>query len=167
MGDGAPTPGGPPPGLLSQGGQSPAPMPFNARIPPGGGMSSGPPPSISGVLDNLPARDRQGMIFGGPAAKIITDVASKNAEQTPEGKNARDPGVAAAETAKTQSAANVKMYSALHDGLSGAAFTAANSKPYNDAAAALVNDPQFFSGSGEGMNLTYKRFLAAAGIDPG
>jgi hypothetical protein len=55
-------------------------------------MSSG-PASISGVLDNLPARDRQGMIFGGPASKVITDVVSKNAELSRNQKDARDPAV--------------------------------------------------------------------------
>lgn len=155
-------PAGPPPGLLS-----PAPMPFNARVPSNGGMSSGPSPSISGVLDNLPARDRQGMIFGGPAAKVITDVVSKNAEQTPAGKDARDPAVLRYDNAKEQGKADVKQYSDLHKGLSGAGYTAANSQPYVDAAKGLLNDPGFYSGSGEGLNLGYKRFLAAAGIEPG
>lgn len=154
-----PTPGMPP-ALLSPGGLQPPPTPMPTPQPQG-------PASVASLVKSLPLQDRYALVGGGPVSKIVEGVTQKNAEMTSEGKNARDPAVRAAEMGKTQDAANVKEYSALHSGLSGAAFTAANAKPYNDAAAAIVNDPHFFSGTGETMNLAYKRVLAAAGIDPG
>lgn len=175
-------------GAPGSGAPGPAPMAFNDRIPPGGGMPpAGPPPGLlsppapqpvqppapmpqggpSLIMKGLPVPDRYAIIGGGPAGKIVSDVTTKNLEATPEGKNARDPAVLDFETNKLAGAAGVKQYAALHAGLSGAGFTAANSKPYNDAAAAIIQDPKFFSGSGEELNLGYKRFLAAAGIDPG
>ena len=66
-----------------------------------------------------------------------------------------------------QATSDVKQYTALHQGLAGAAMVAANSLQYSQQALALVNDPQFYSGSLEGANLAVKRFLSGIGIDPG
>lgn len=163
-------PGGSPPQITS-GGPPPAPaQPPGLLSPPqAGGPAPAPPqgPGIAGIVKTLPFQDRYALIGGGPMSKIVEGVTQKNLEATNEGKNARDPAVLDFETNKLAGAAQVKQYAALHAGLSGAGFTAANSKPYNDAAAAIIQDPKFFSGSGEELNLGYKRFLAAAGIDPG
>ena len=58
-------------------------------------------------------------------------------------------------------------YSNLHKGLAGAGTVAANSVQYTQAARGLLNDPGFYSGSGEGINLAWKRALAGLGLDPG
>lgn len=73
------------------------------------------------------------------------------------------PSVGAVETGKL----DAQQYSKLLGGLQGAGNNAASMLPHIQMAKALINSPDFYSGSAEGAVLGYKRFLAATGIDPG
>lgn len=68
---------------------------------------------------------------------------------------------------KSLAESDVKAYGSLHSGLAGAAMTSTNQLPYISAAEQQLNDPNFYSGAGEGINLAWKRVLSGLGIDPG
>jgi len=68
------------------------------------------------------------------------------------------------ETAATKAA---ESYNATYEGLKGAAISSATNSTFVKAAKEQLNDPNFYSGAFEGLNLGYKRLLAGLGIDPG
>lgn len=69
--------------------------------------------------------------------------------------------------AKSQAEKQGTYFSNLYSGIAAAGNTAANAKDEINIAKSVINDPQFYSGTGEGVNLAYKRALASFGVDPG
>ena len=109
-----------------------------------------PPESMKAQLDQADKLDAQ--------AKEIRDfLAERSKEQFGVG----------IEQQKKQATSDVEQYAGLHKGLAGAGMTAANSLQYTQAAAGLLNDPQFYSGSLENVDLAWKRALSGLGISPG
>lgn len=68
--------------------------------------------------------------------------------------------------AEEQGKSDVTQYAGLHKGLAGAGLTAAQSMPYVEIAKGLIEHPDFYSGSAEGINLAWKRALAGLGLNP-
>jgi len=96
----------------------------------------------------------------------IRDRINKNAEITPEEKNARDPAVQESKIAEEWGRKDVERYSKEATGIESLASGADRMIPHLQLARSLMNQPGFYSGTGEGVNLWYKRALAAFGGDP-
>jgi hypothetical protein len=60
-----------------------------------------------------------------------------------------------------------KYYQGLYGGFSGMATVAAQQKPNIDILRQLLNDNDFKTGTGNQIDLAYRRALATFGIDPG
>jgi hypothetical protein len=185
--------GGAPIGLLGAGG-SPSPMgpPAAPQGPRLNGGSFGAPPAVrtqaivpppvgapptpvptaapgqpgaNPAFANLTPQQHAVLLGGGPNAALLM----KSLEPTPEMLNAKASGFGSpqeASNATEQEKFDVKRYGLLHQGLDGAAATAQNSKPFLDVGQALLNDPDFNSGTAEGAITAYKRALATLGINP-
>lgn len=95
-------------------------------------------------------------------AKQAREAYYKTVEPTTEMKNARSVGqdVATFKRGEVADKAEVERYNKLYSGIQGAARSAADMKPHLDLMNSFVNNPNFYSGPGEGINLYYKRVLA-------
>jgi hypothetical protein len=162
------------------------PQPAPQAQPQQGGASI--PPALAGLIPaNWPGtvqsfRDRIAAAATSPMLppaaqkvaqerlKAIDAAIAKDAERTPEMKNAAASGLATPVDMKKVEKRNdtdVTEYSKLYTGLSSAGTTSAQMLPNIQLAKGLINDPQFYSGSAEALNLGYKRFLSSVGIEPG
>jgi hypothetical protein len=179
---GAPAPqGGVPSGAIQQGPQVPA----EAPAPPAGGD-----PTLGGLIPKqwiaegksaTQYRDVLGAVSSNPMAnpnaravalermKAIDGALAKAGEATPEMKNAQASGVpnpAEFKRLEAQNADEVTRYGKKADAISKAGQEAAIELPQLDLAKSLMNDPKFYSGPLEGLNLQYKRLLSTFGSDP-
>lgn len=101
--------------------------------------------------------------------KAIDAAMAKAGEATPEQKNATASGVpnpAEYDRLTAQQKDEVTRYGKKADAISKAGQEAAIELPQLGLAKSLMNNPDFYSGPVEGLNLTYKRLLGTFGSDP-
>lgn len=96
----------------------------------------------------------------------IADYVSKASLPTDQQKNARDPAVAAYDLQKAQQADDVTRFGKKYDSVTQAGDQASSAQPQIQLAKNLLNDPSFYSGTGEDLNLAYKKVLPLIGGDP-
>lgn len=87
---------------------------------------------------------------------------------TPEQRNALASGAATPldyERQQKYQEADIKRGAALYTGLQGSSRAFDEMKPHLDAMTSIFADPNFYSGTGAGLNLAYKRALVALGGD--
>jgi hypothetical protein len=137
----------------------------SAATPGSQNAPTGLPAGMAAVVKNLPVQDRLALLAGGPVGKIVEGTVGDNLKQTPEYKNARDPVQATNKERDEIMKLDAAEYGKLHTGLSAQGTTAAQMLPSIQLAKSLINSPDFYSGTGEGLNLAWKRAVAALGGD--
>jgi hypothetical protein len=96
-------------------------------------------------------------------ADAIDEAWKKAAEATPEQKNVASGAALQQEQIKD----DTTRYGKQLAGIQGSAQAANRQLEHVQLAEGLYKNPDFYSGTGESVNLGYKRALAALGIDPG
>jgi hypothetical protein len=102
----------------------------------------------------------------GQSLKLKEETAERNKQLSNEEKNARNPAVAAAKKEEEWNKQDVDRYSKQATGIDSQAAAADSMRTHLQLAKGIFNNPQFYSGTGEGINLAYKRAIAAFGGDP-
>jgi hypothetical protein len=158
--------------------QPPAPVRQPVRPPPAQGGTTD--PTLGGLvpkgwtaesriaalvraasLPGLPEARKQGYLS---QVKAIQDVLAKNAELTPEQKNAQSSGMTSTaeyEKIKKQNEDDVTRYGKMLSGIQGSAGAANRQLEHIQLAEGIYQNPNFYSGAGEGLNLWYKKVVAA------
>ena len=146
-----------PAGAMAQAPNQGQPAPQGAPMQPTGAPQF-PPGSPSAILQ---ARgiNPMGLVATGPAADI--------AKSTVEGAiKANDPDIEANERRKKIFEADVQRSEKLYPALVSLGSQGSQAKEDAALSAALVKDPGFYSGAGQGVNELWKKLQVAAGGDP-
>jgi hypothetical protein len=99
-------------------------------------------------------------------AKGIREALAKNAEFTPEQKNARDKSVEGFQTRKEVVAGDIKTSEKLYQGLQTLGQVGQVGNQKLDRIRSIMSDPNFMSGAGNQIALAWKQWNATLGGDP-
>lgn len=102
------------------------------------------------------------------AADQVSTALQKASEPTPEQKNAASVGQTVPQFQRTteETKNDVVRFGKMAEGFDAAGAAATSMIPHLELARSLMNSPDFYSGTAEGITLAYKRALSALGGDP-
>lgn len=135
--------------------------------------------ALESKLDAMPVEQRKAFLnqlATSPAfpksvnewAEKRSEALEKASEPTPEQKNAAASGMSVLDFQRSQEEQkqDVERFGKQAQGIEASAAAATSMIPHLQLARSLMNQPNFYSGTGEGINLAYKRAIAAFGGDP-